>query len=188
MIRCLVLMSALLAAACQPGDGPAGDPDPVLAPDPVLVTVFTDAGEDAAPQTGLFDRYALTGPAEGFTLHRLNGLEPGAITTAYPAGSPARVWRGPRLSAVLHAAGASGAGARLTALDGYAIELSAADIAEHEPILALSADGEALSLGGLGPSTLIWPQTYPGPGTETGSANWVWGVFAVEALGRSRGE
>ena len=177
MIRLLLVTSALLLGACQPQAGPRGDDGPVL------VTVLSPSGSAAAPQSGLFERYALAGPADGFTLERLKQLEPATLSAAYPAGTAPRAWTGPALSDVLAAAGAPGAGARLTALDGYAIEIGAARIAEHAPILALSADGAPLSLGGLGPVMLIWPDTAPGPDTDSGAADWVWGVFAIEALG-----
>jgi len=177
-MRLFALITAVALAACQPG-GEAASPS---APSPVVLTVFSASAAEPAPQTGLFERYAMTGPAEGFTLEGLAALEQFEIEVAYPAGAPVQVWRGPRLSAVLGAAGAPGAGAALTALDGYSVELSAALIAEHEPILAISADGEGLTLGGLGPVTLVWPETYPGPDDDEGAANWVWSVFAVEAL------
>lgn len=185
MARLVLVISALILSACQPGAAPVEDgsvEDGSVEDGPVLVTVLSPAGSSLAPQTGLFQRYALSGPAEGLTLARLSALETATITAAYPAGSSGRDWRGPRLSTVLAAAGASGAGARVTALDGYAVEIDAARIAEHEPILALAAEGSALSLGGLGPVMVIWPDSAPGPDSEDGAGDWVWGVFALEAL------
>lgn len=177
-MRLFAVIALLSLAACQPGREAASSETP----SPVVLTVFSAAASDPAPQTGLFERYAITGPAEGFTLEALAALEQFEIEVAYPASAPEQVWRGPRLSAVLGAAGAPGDGATVTALDGYSVELSAALIAEHDPILAIIADGEGLTLGGLGPVTLIWPETYPGPDDDEGAANWVWSVFAVEAL------
>lgn len=176
MTRFLIAMTALLVAACQPEPPPGGDDGPVL------VTVMSPSASGAAPQSGLFERYQIDGPADGFTRARLAALGSETITAAYPAGTAPQAWTGPRLSTVLAAAGAPGAGARVTALDGYAVEIDAARIAEHEPILALSADGAALSLGGLGPIMLIWPDSAPGPDSEAGAADWVWGVFAIKAL------
>jgi hypothetical protein len=165
--------------ACQPG-GPGESVS--AAPAPVVLTVLSEAGPERTPQAGLFARYELSGPARGFTPAQLSALQTAPVMAAYPAGTPARRWEGPRLSAVLDAAGAAGAGARVTALDGYTIALPAELIGEHEPILALAVDGQALTLGGLGPVMLIWPDTHPGPDTEDGAAVWVWSVFAVEAL------
>ena len=176
-MRLSALLTTLLLAACQPGVEAASD-----TPSPIVLTVLSPAASGAAPAAGLFQRYGLAGPADGFTLAGLSALEQAEQTAAYPPGTAERVWRGPRLSAVLAAAGAEGRGARLTALDGYAIAVSAQVIAEHEPILALSADGEALSVGGLGPVALIWPETHPGPEDEAGAADWIWSVFAVEVI------
>lgn len=179
-MRLFALIALLSLAACQPG-GEAASPS---APSPVVLTVLSSAAADPAPQTGLFERYAITGPAQGLTLDDLAALESFEVDVAYPAAAAVQTWRGPRLSAVLAVSGAPGAGAALTALDGYSVELSAALIAEHEPILAISADGEGLTMGGLGPVTLIWPETYPDPDSEEGSANWVWSVFAIEVIER----
>jgi hypothetical protein len=176
-MRLSALFAALILAACQPA-GEAG-PD---APAPAVLTVFSPAASGAAPEAGLFERYGLAGPAEGFTLDALAALEQPELAAAYPPGTGERIFRGPRLSAVLAAAGAPGRSARLTALDGYAIEVSASTIAEHQPILALSANGEPLTLGGLGPVMVIWPETYPGPDDEAGAADWIWSVFAIEVI------
>ena len=172
----LLVIGALVISACQP------EHNPRAADDAILVTVLSPDGAGAAPEAGLFQRYGLSGPAEGFTRARLSALESRTIMAAYPPGAAPRAWTGPRLSQVLAAAGAPGAGARVTALDGYAAGIRAARIAAHEPILALSAGGEALSLGGLGPVMVIWPPDAPGPQSEAGAADWVWGVFAIEAL------
>jgi hypothetical protein len=179
-MRLFALIAAFALAACQPG----GEDVSPAAPAPVVLTVFSPGVATEAPRTGLFERYAMTGPAQGFTLVDLAGLESFEVDVAYPAASAVKTWRGPRLSAVLAVSGEPGAGAALTALDGYSVELSAALIAEHEPILAISVDGAGLTVGGLGPVTLIWPETYPGPDSEHGSANWVWSVFAVEVIER----
>lgn len=177
-MRLFAVIAAFALAACQPG----GEDASPAAPAPVVLTVFSDAATADAPRTGLFQRYAMTGPAQGFTLVDLAALVSFEVDVAYPADAAVQTWRGPRLSAVLAASGAPDAGATLTALDGYSVELSAELIAEHEPILAISVDGSGIPVGGLGPVTLIWPETYPGPDSEDGSANWVWSVFAIEVI------
>lgn len=176
-MRLFTLIAALTLVACQPSSE-AGSP----APDPIVLTVFSPSASGAAPQTGLFERYVMTGPAQSFTLQDLAGLEGFEIDTAYPSSAPQQTWRGPRLSAVLAAAGAPGAGARLTALDGYTVEVGAAAIAQMEPILAISAEGQGLTLGGLGPVMVIWPEAHPGPDDEAGASDWIWSVFALEAV------
>ena len=174
MPRVFFIIALLAAAACQPGDGAART-------EPVIITVLAPQAAGAAPAGGLFERYGLSGPASGYKRADLQALESREIAASYPPGAPQATWRGPLLSAVLDAAGAPGAGAALTALDGYAVEVSAEDIRRYEPILALTADGKALATGGLGPAVLIWPQDFPGPQSQEGAAAWVWGVFALEA-------
>jgi hypothetical protein len=174
-MRFAILIAVFALAACQPS---AVAPPPA----PVVLTVLSEAAHGQAANTGLFERYALSGPARAFTLEELADLESVQITTAYPSTEPQQTWAGPRLSAVLSASGAPGAGARLTALDGYTVELTADWIATHEPILANSADGAGLTLGGLGPIMVIWPETHPGPDSEENASDWIWSVFAIEAV------
>jgi hypothetical protein len=62
------------------------------------------------------------------------------------------------------------------------VEVDAAMIAAHQPILAHSVDAQALPLGGLGPFLLVWPR---GTAPDLAGMNddlWAWGVFAIEAL------
>lgn len=169
-----LVLAAFALSACQPEAAPV--------PEPVLLTVISEGAPDTAPGEGLFLRYGLTGPALGFTAADLAALGAVEMRADYPAGEAVRTWSGPRLSAVLAAAGAPGAGARMTAADGYQVELEAALIAAHEPILALSVDGVPLSLGALGPVIVIWPRTDDPALAGMGDDMWAWGVFAVEVL------
>ncbi|MCH1554991.1 MAG: hypothetical protein L7T26_02080, partial [Pseudomonadales bacterium] len=59
---------------------------------------------------------------------------------------------GPRLRDVLAAAGWTGRQITTVALDGFAVEISVDDVAAHDWILALKADGDYLSVGGRGPA------------------------------------
>lgn len=173
---CVSLLAFAALSACQV------EPEAAGGPQTVMLTVLAEDAPDSAPALGLFSRYALSGPARGFTAADLTTLGAVEIRADYPAGEAVRTWSGPRLSAVLTAAGAPGAGARLTAADGYQVEIEAALIAAHEPILALSVEGAPLTLGGLGPVILIWPRADDPALSETGDDLWAWGVFAVEAL------
>ena len=170
----LAAFAALVLANCAP----SAEPDA----GPVLLTVF-DAGAGAEQSGGaLFDRYGLSGPATGFTGAGLATLGEFEIETGYPLGADPARWRGPRLSAVLDAAGAGGAAARLTAIDGYQVTISADEIDAFEPVLATRRGGEPLSLGGLGPAILVWPRGDDPALAEMNDDRWVWGVIAVEAL------
>lgn len=183
------LMTALLAglvAACaaEPETASVDRPTPGLegagAAGAVVLTVLTPDGREAAPDEGLFGIYGLTGSAQTFTLADLAALERHVIRTDFPAGAPARDFAGPRLSDVLQAAGAPGASARLSALDGYQATIAADRIAAHEPILALAAADEALAIGGLGPTMLVWPRGIDPTLEDMSDDDWPWGVFVIE--------
>ncbi len=170
-------LTAIALTACAPPAIERGD-------GPVLISVFTEAGTGAAPREGLFSSYGLglqTGAA-GFDAAALAALPQHVIETDFPIGADARRFSGPRLSDVLAASGAPGAGARLTAADGYQADVSAQMIARHEPILATHADGEALAVGGLGPAILVWPRGQDRALEDMNDDQWPWGVFAIEAL------
>ena len=73
-------------------------------------------------------------------------------------GRPHRLG-GPRLSAVLEAAGAPAAPStqlRLRAIDGYVVQLSLADARAWPMIVALTLDGTPMALGGLGPAWAVY--------------------------------
>lgn len=87
--------------------------------------------------------------------------------------------KGPLLADVLKLAGAQGKGATFYALDGYGSAFTAEELAAKEWVLAISADGKPLGLGGLGP---LW-MAYDVPGEPTlsdGDAKWPWAVYYVE--------
>ena len=46
--------------------------------------------------------------------------------------------------------------APLRAIDGYAAQVTAADLRKYRPILATHIDGQPLSLGGLGPLWAVY--------------------------------
>ena len=85
---------------------------------------------------------------------------------------------GPRLVDVLNAAGVSAKPVALTGLDGYEIELTTEQLAGREWILALSADGRPLAVGGHGPLWLVHDTNGEKVGEDV-EANWVWAVFAI---------
>ncbi|MGX6648586.1 hypothetical protein ACWCOP_11670 [Maricaulaceae bacterium MS644] len=169
---------ALLAACTPPAEPVSG---------PVLITVFHGDGEMTPEPLGLYNTWSLAGPATALTAADLAALPQSVIETGYPLGADASRWSGPRLSLLLHEIGAPGAGARLTAVDGYQVEVTAEDLAAHEPILALRRDGEPLAIGGLGPAILIWPRDTDAALADLSDNQWPWAVFAVEGLERSDG-
>lgn len=151
---------------------------------PVLVTVFSEAGRQAAPREGLYASYGL-GVGQAATLldaEALASLPQREMRAAFPRGAQIRTFSGPALFDVLEAGGVRLAGARVTALDGYQVEIQAPMIPRYAPILATHADGEPLEIGGLGPAILIWPRQTDHRLEDMNDELWPWGVFAIEAL------
>jgi hypothetical protein len=67
--------------------------------------------------------------------------------------------KGPLLADVLKAAGVTvkdGMTFFVRAIDGYAAQISAADLRKYRPIIATHIDGQPLSLGGLGPLWAVY--------------------------------
>jgi len=87
---------------------------------------------------------------------------------------------GPRLIDVLMAAGWTGSKITTVALDGFAVEISAADLAAHDWILALKADGVPLGVGGHGPAWIVYAVP-GGMATEMDESRWPWAVFYIMA-------
>jgi hypothetical protein len=166
-------MIAVLAACTPPAERVS---------EPVLLTVFHDDGEITPEPLGLVSTWGLSGPATTFTAADLAALPQSVIATGYPLGADASRWSGPRLSLVLAQMGAPGAGARLTAVDGYQVEVTPDELDAREPILALRRDGDALAIGRLGPAILIWPRDTDAALADMSDDRWPWAVFAVDVL------
>lgn len=64
--------------------------------------------------------------------------------------------RGPLLTTVLQAAGATGSKLAMRAVDGYAPVISAADVQKYRFIVATHLDGQTMPLGGLGPLWAVY--------------------------------
>lgn len=88
---------------------------------------------------------------------------------------------GPRLADVMALAGVS-ADATLTfvALDGFAIQLDAAQRAANDWVLAINAQGRQLGVGDLGPAWLIY-DTDGAVATQEQESQWIWSIFVIEA-------
>ena len=173
MMRFTAALAAFALSSCGPPPGEARGP--------ALIAVAGDTGVEPAPDS-LYARYGVEGRLTGLDAEALAAFEIQAMSGDFPAGAPARRFEGPRLSALLAAAGEERAGARLTALDGYQVELEPERIAAFEPILAIRADGAPLAVGGLGPAILVWPRLDDPRLAGTNDDDWIWGVFAVEPV------
>jgi hypothetical protein len=109
----------------------------------------------------------------------LEGLGIHEVELSYKDWPTAYRFAGPRLADVLAAAGAAGRAITATALDGFAAEISAEDLAAHDWIVALEADGRPLGIGQAGPLWIV----YAVPGgiaSEADEQRWPWAVFFIE--------
>lgn len=117
--------------------------------------------------------------AHVFTYGDLAALPAYTLTAHYDAwGDHDVTAKGPRLTDVLDAAGATGTHIRLHAIDGYNYEFVVADLSPRA-ILAIQEGGAPLPLGGHGPVWLLMPpeDSPAGPESDEGL---VWGVYAIE--------
>lgn len=100
-----------------------------------------------------------------------------AMAEKWPAAVSAS---GPSMEDVMKAAGAApDAKLSLVALDGYTIELEAADRRAQNWILAISSNEKPLGIGGRGPVWLLHDTGGKTIDTDA-EGRWVWSVFVIE--------
>ena len=101
-------------------------------------------------------------------------------TINYPGWPRPVAVEGPFLRDVLAVVGAETGALRITALDGFTAELGAADMAEQDWIVAVKADGQYLSIGGKGPSWVLYARRDGKPATAEDEERWPWAAFLIE--------
>ena len=113
-----------------------------------------------------------------FTLSELKALPQRTVKVRYPDWPREVSATGPAISEVLKVASAEGKKILVQAIDGYAPEFTAEDIARDKMILALSADGKALGFGGRGPLWLLGPpDSFAG---QEGDGGLAWSVVRID--------
>lgn len=102
-----------------------------------------------------------------------------AIETPWTEGRHA--YAGPLLKTVLAAASATeGTSVTLTALNDYAIAIPMSDVTEHKLLLAMTADGVAMSVREKGPLWLLYPLgDEPGLNVPEYHARMIWQVRSI---------
>jgi hypothetical protein len=110
----------------------------------------------------------------------LADMDQHTVRVAYPEGGETRDFSGPLLRDVLEIADPQGQTLTVTALDGYQRDIDIAQILEHDVILAIRMEGDALNLGGFGPAMIVWPRDDDEDLADMDDADWVWGVFSIE--------
>jgi hypothetical protein len=154
---------------------------------PTLITVTGAVGKTNRPAFSKFaDRFFAHHEItfeKAFVFDRASlAALPQLSIVANAEGWPAPVAAsGPRLADVLAAAGvAPTAAVKLFALDGYGVELSAEDLKAQDWVLAISADGGALGIGGRGPAWLLFDSGGVALAEDVES-QWVYSVFTITA-------
>lgn len=120
--------------------------------------------------------------AFAFTRSDLEAMPQHALALHYPDWPSSLTLAGPRLRDVLATAGAEGATVRAMAVDGYTVDIPIELAMSEAVILALSADGVPLALGGRGP---IWLAHEPGaidPQAPDSDATMPWALYHIHIM------
>ncbi|MEQ8356063.1 MAG: hypothetical protein RH942_11045 [Kiloniellaceae bacterium] len=96
---------------------------------------------------------------------------------AWPA--PVRL-EGPRLQDLMAAVGAGGKTALLVALDGFASEISWAEVTALDWIVGIKRDGKYLGLGQRGPLWVVYSYPDGRDLTDDDELRWPWATFYIE--------
>ncbi len=118
--------------------------------------------------------------AAAFDVAMLEALRTVKVTIGAAPWPRAITPEGPRLADVLAAAGWDGTSITAVALDGFAVEIAAADLDAHEWIVAVKGDGAYLPMGGRGPVWIFY-DVPGGKGTAEDEARWPWALFYIQA-------
>ncbi len=162
------LVAAVLVPVLMPShasaeaalDRPKGDP------------VLTVSGSVANPNSGqqaVFDRRMLA------------ALPQHEIRTSTEWTDGVKLFRGPLVRDILAAAGASGSVAVATALNDYAVEIPLGDFSAFPVILAMSMDGEALTVRTKGPLWIVYPRDdHRELRNSEMNSRWIWQLRSLE--------
>lgn len=118
--------------------------------------------------------------AAAFDATMLEALGTHDVTISYAKWPRAFRFEGPWLKDVLAAAGADGKDISILALDGFATEISAADIAAYDWIVAVKRDGRYLDIGQRGPLWIVYARRDGKAFTEEDEQRWPWAAFLIE--------
>jgi hypothetical protein len=152
---------------------------------PVLVTLTgTIENTNRGPMDPDWDKLFLFNnvafeAAHAFTADDLAALPQTTVRTDFPMGGEVQEFTGVSFADLLEAAGATGETVFIQALDGYAAEAAAAELAEKGAILAIERNGTPLDIGGLGPAMVAYPRAERDDLAEMNDDGWVWQVFHV---------
>jgi hypothetical protein len=129
---------------------------------PALLTITGAVGKtNRGPMDGVLDqmmaKQKLTfDKAHAFDFAALAALPAVTIKPTLEYDKKPHELKGPLLTDVLHAAGATGTKLAMRAVDGYAPSISMADAQKYRFIVATHLDGQPMPLGGFGPLWAVY--------------------------------
>jgi hypothetical protein len=156
---------------------------------PAGQVVLTVAGAVGATNRGPYDDFEdgffkhydrKFDKAATFDLAMLEGLGLHEVTVSYDKWPKPFRFEGPWLKDVLAAARAAGHDISVLALDGFASEISAADLAAYDWIVAVKRDGRYLDIGQRGPLWIVYARRDGKPIGEADEQRWPWAAFLIE--------
>lgn len=158
---------------------------PALADGPVLLTV---SGAVTKPNRGPVDpdydkllafNEVSFDKARDFDIDALRALPQATVRTDFPKGGETVTFTGPLLADVLAAAGASGQKITIQAMDGYAVEISAAEMLGDGAVVALARDGRPFGIGDFGPTQIVFPRADRPALKDMPDDWWIWEIFHI---------
>lgn len=118
--------------------------------------------------------------AAEFDLAMLESIGMHKVKISLDAWSSDFTFEGPWLKDVLAAAGAEGRDIAIVALDGFASEISAQDIAAFDWLVGVKRDGRYLSIGQRGPLWVVYRRPDGKAPTAEDEQRWPWASFFIE--------
>lgn len=182
MFRSLTRLAAvILCLAALPAYADLKEPEGM-----VVLTLSGDMTEtNRGPQTSekwtiFSEREIYFDAGAAFDMAMLDGMEQAKIDGTIPETGDPATYTGPRLSALLKTVGAEGKDITAYALDDYQMDIPAAMIAEHDPIIATQVNGEPFDLGGRGPLMIAFPKAGDPDLQQKIVELEVWALFYIE--------
>jgi hypothetical protein len=146
----------------------------------LLVTIVTSVGALADDAVLAFSG-KVPGGAVTLTRDEIAKL-PQRELTEQPTSFPQPIkFKGPSLADVLALAGATGGDVTLSAADDYKVDITADDMKNYSPILAIEKDGVRMAPDDFGPFFVMWPfKEKPEIDIEAYQAKAIWSVVKIE--------
>ena len=157
----LTLLTAVIALACSLTFSYAAEPLPA-AKGGVLLTVTGEIDVTNAPGRAEFDRAML------------EALGRKSLTATFVISGKTHLFEGVSLRSVLERVGGKGATVRASAWNDYEVDIPWDDL-KYDPLIAMSADGQILTLRDKGPLWIVYPRDdYSVLRDDLHDSRWVW--------------